>query len=472
MPTSNLGIVELTPSQTNKEMTVNEALEHVDSAITETHTITVTGNASISADDLNENLRVLLSPGDPAPTGSFYLSVPDTAKRLFMVTNGTAVDAGIRRVSDSADAFTIEAGTSVIIYATGSALIQASALDTEDSIEVQNGGTVVAAEARTVNFGDNLTATVDASDPNKVNVAGEAGGTGTVTNAQIDARIQSEDNEATFTRRGTVELANADESRAGQITNKASTPRGLRRFLNAVIPIAQRLPAFVTGDARKIPAINDAGTGIEWVERDTGELAIGTIKGDLWLTSDALPTTSWPGSAAFLNTDFTASAVATALGVVPHASGLFANLAQQPPEGVYGLVVSVEVDGTETASAVLPYAAGISLNSNRDATLTNTVIQVRPQTRSSPPSRDAVNIEIGFYIWEPTGVYTIRIRGDSGTRPAAPNTVVKIYPAIARGARGPRGIQGEAATPDWTVLTQSAYNAATKVTGHFYFVSG
>lgn len=94
---SNLGLTLLVASQSDKTTTVNEALVHLDNALTETLTKAMAdSNQTLSAEEAGEYLRYLLTG---ALTAGRDLVVPAANKKLYLLqdqtTGGFAVTAKV-----------------------------------------------------------------------------------------------------------------------------------------------------------------------------------------------------------------------------------------------------------------------------------------------------------------------------------------------------------------------------------------
>lgn len=123
MATANLNITEVVASQTQKEVTINNALEALDSAITEILTVDMTGNVTLTSAQVRTHV---FFKATPVGVGS-KMTFP-ALKRLFVVYNagGTALD-----VACGTTVVTLNAGLAGLYYTDGT---------TNGLYEVSSGG--------------------------------------------------------------------------------------------------------------------------------------------------------------------------------------------------------------------------------------------------------------------------------------------------------------------------------------------
>src|SRR5262245_60000708 len=118
MPTSpNLGITHVEQNQTNKEVTIDEAIDLLDQAMTDTVDIDVTsGNATVSADDYAENIRLKITG---ATTGGRTVTLPQSKRLILIVSDsGNTQSVSIVRGSTS---ISLAAGAMGFFYTDGTA---------------------------------------------------------------------------------------------------------------------------------------------------------------------------------------------------------------------------------------------------------------------------------------------------------------------------------------------------------------
>jgi hypothetical protein len=121
MATPNLGIEEVSASQSQKEVTINNALIDLDNATQDLISIAISGNTSVTADQYTENfvLRLTGSPG-----AGFDLDIPAT-NRFFFVDNNTSQTATVQVTGGggvSVDIVTLE---SRLLYCDGTDVVEA-----------------------------------------------------------------------------------------------------------------------------------------------------------------------------------------------------------------------------------------------------------------------------------------------------------------------------------------------------------
>ena len=117
MPSPNLAIAHVAAAQNQKEVTINDAIDALDLAVTASHDIDCSagGTIAVTAAQLRRNLSHVLV-GSPA-TG-FTLQLP-AVRRLLYVQNTTGQAATVTGPSGGAGV-TVSAGQRTLIYGTGS----------------------------------------------------------------------------------------------------------------------------------------------------------------------------------------------------------------------------------------------------------------------------------------------------------------------------------------------------------------
>jgi hypothetical protein len=111
MPTSpNLGITHVEQNQTNKEVTIDAAIDALDEAMTDTADINVaSGNVVVSNADYRENIRLRITG---ATVAGRTVTLP-ALKRLILITSDSANTQGVDLIRGS---------TTIVLAANGSGL--------------------------------------------------------------------------------------------------------------------------------------------------------------------------------------------------------------------------------------------------------------------------------------------------------------------------------------------------------------
>lgn len=123
MPSPNLAITQVAVAQSQKEVTVNDAIDRLDLASNDTVDIDCSaGNTSVTAADYRENVLLRLT-GTPA--ADFTLSLPD-GKRVVALHNTTAKAAKVRTATLGATV-SLRAGELSIIGSRGTSLLALAA---------------------------------------------------------------------------------------------------------------------------------------------------------------------------------------------------------------------------------------------------------------------------------------------------------------------------------------------------------
>lgn len=117
MPSSNLGIVFVTTSQNQKELTINDAVEALDNAGNGSQAITITTHRTLTADEYVGSILFKLT-GTPA--ADFNLVIPAT-KRLFAVRNSTGKNCTVKYAASGS--LVVADGDSVIIHSDGTDIV-------------------------------------------------------------------------------------------------------------------------------------------------------------------------------------------------------------------------------------------------------------------------------------------------------------------------------------------------------------
>jgi hypothetical protein len=134
---NNLGRIEVSSGQNQKEVTINAADGRHDAALTETLVVVVddTNAATVTTADMQQNVLLQLDAGAPVPTDDITVTVPGIERGHFSVFNNTEQLAYVSVSGQSAAAPSIAAGGvghfllagGSVYLSNGSALAAASA---------------------------------------------------------------------------------------------------------------------------------------------------------------------------------------------------------------------------------------------------------------------------------------------------------------------------------------------------------
>lgn len=119
--TANLGITLIDTNQSQKEVTANDAISGLESAVTDWATIDVNDGANtLAAADVRGNQFLLLSAGSPGLTGPIDVVLP-AIKRLLVIRNESGETATIScsGAATGAEEVTLTTGTHAIVYNDG-----------------------------------------------------------------------------------------------------------------------------------------------------------------------------------------------------------------------------------------------------------------------------------------------------------------------------------------------------------------
>jgi hypothetical protein len=124
MPSPNLAIAHVAASQNQKEVTINDAIDALDLAMTAAIEVdcSASGTIVVTAADLRRNLALVLT-GSPA-TG-FVLQLP-AVRRLLYVQNTTGQEATVTGPAGGTTV-PVPAGSHLLLYATGTAVLPVEA---------------------------------------------------------------------------------------------------------------------------------------------------------------------------------------------------------------------------------------------------------------------------------------------------------------------------------------------------------
>jgi len=124
MPSPNLAIAHVAASQNQKEVTINDAVDALDLAMTAAIEVDCSagGTISVSATAMRRNVSLLLAG---APAAGFVLQLP-AVRRLLYVQNTTGREATVTGPAGGATV-PVPAGSRVLVYATGSAVLPVEA---------------------------------------------------------------------------------------------------------------------------------------------------------------------------------------------------------------------------------------------------------------------------------------------------------------------------------------------------------
>lgn len=117
MASPNLNITHVAASQNQKEVTINDAIDKLDLAVTDTATYDMaSGNATVTAAEFRENVYFAPQATLTAPR---TLTIPTAIKRLFVASNGNAAAANTLTVACGATSVVIPGGERRLLYTDG-----------------------------------------------------------------------------------------------------------------------------------------------------------------------------------------------------------------------------------------------------------------------------------------------------------------------------------------------------------------
>lgn len=119
MPSPNLDIAHVAASQNQKEVTVNDAIDALDRALTETSVLDCTIGGTITATNAQVRRSVRLDlQGTPA--AAFTLTLP-ALPRVLVLSNGTGQTATVGNATGAT--IDVEDGATVLIVSTGTGVL-------------------------------------------------------------------------------------------------------------------------------------------------------------------------------------------------------------------------------------------------------------------------------------------------------------------------------------------------------------
>jgi hypothetical protein len=151
MATPNLNITEVTESQNQKHITINDGLTKLDEATQDTITFTITGNTTVTATEYTENFAHILG-GTPA--GAFDFDVPAT-KRTFAVINNSGQTATVQVTGGGGANVAVANSENYILYCDGTdvlAIAGGAAGGGISGVAVEEEGSEVIATATRFDF--------------------------------------------------------------------------------------------------------------------------------------------------------------------------------------------------------------------------------------------------------------------------------------------------------------------------------
>ena len=254
-------------------------------------------------------------------------------------------------------------------------------------------------------------------------VDAETNDTKYVTVANIYRAIARKVRAATKTVAGILEIATNAELDAGTDDAKAVTPAGLRRVTGPEASAAEIQAGTESAVRRMSPA--DLKAAVE-EHAPAGTIGGGAGSGlvlEHLATTPALSTTSGAGQTTGTGALVLEAAKAAEYGAVINSSYHYGlNLPFQPPEGVIGMMVAVEVAGVETCRAFFNWI-GQTAGVRQDATLRITDTNAGRATRYGGAATNSYSVANIIYCY--------------GARSASPaNTVYKIYGVKIGGGSG------------------------------------
>lgn len=148
MVTPNLNITEVTESQNQKHITINDGLTKLDEATQDTITYTITGNTTVTATEWTENFFHIMG-GTPA--GVFDFDVPAT-KRFFAVENNSGQTATVQVTGGGGVSKTVLNGETFALYCDGTDITEIASGGGISGIAVEEEGSEVLATATRFDF--------------------------------------------------------------------------------------------------------------------------------------------------------------------------------------------------------------------------------------------------------------------------------------------------------------------------------
>lgn len=115
MATPNLNITEVTESQNQKHITINDGLTKLDEATQDSLSYTITGNTTVTATQFEENFAHVLGG---TPGAGFDFDVPAT-KRCFCVINDSGQNATVQVAGGGGSSVIVANGETAVVYSDG-----------------------------------------------------------------------------------------------------------------------------------------------------------------------------------------------------------------------------------------------------------------------------------------------------------------------------------------------------------------
>lgn len=286
MATTNFQITDLTEGQSDKVTTINTQTQALEDAITESVTLTVTGDFTITDTDFNGNVRIDLGGTPGAP---FTMALP-ARKKLFVVSNNSGATATIEvdPADDGADGTTVNVSTasSVLLYSDGTNVVSvgpasgggggSTLVDWKDSVRVATAaagtlatdfevGDTVDGVVLVLNDRILIKDQVTASE-NGIYIVQATGAPTRATDFDEDAEVTT--GAATYVEEGTANGGSIQIlSTTGSIT-VGSTNLTFSSFSGgggaATFTGLTDTPSALTGAAGQIPVVNSGETALEF----------------------------------------------------------------------------------------------------------------------------------------------------------------------------------------------------------------
>ena len=249
---ANLNLPTLADRQDNKVPSINEALDKIDSVITEELVVSVdSSNAgAVTAEELQEARAISVIADSPAPTAGITLTLEAFQRGDFVVLNKTTQVVTVTITGQSSTAPTVAIGQAANLYMDGvnvSAVASGSGSGGGGTVNLQNAsesarGIVELSDERESN---DLADTTRAISPGRIPIASES-------------------------QQGLAEIATQNETQTGADDSRYVTP------LKLSVEMTRRLAGFT-------PSMGDIGADVESDSLRSTVISVGNTQINRWL---------------------------------------------------------------------------------------------------------------------------------------------------------------------------------------------
>lgn len=157
MATPNFNWTEVSASQNQKEVTINDVFNKIEDALSETSGLSITSSNAYAVSNAELREAFFLNCTDGGVTNNFTVTVPAIERGLFAVINNTSFVATVEISGQSEPSPTIEAGEMKFLSSGGSNVRESTAgvsaflslTDTPSSFAGQGGRTVIVNDGET-----------------------------------------------------------------------------------------------------------------------------------------------------------------------------------------------------------------------------------------------------------------------------------------------------------------------------------